>query len=104
MFLTQYITPSPGMDANQRRMMAIMMPLFMGFILLHYASGLALYWGTSNLINLALQVAVNQSPMGKEMLAIAANAPSRRPASTPKPSRANGKNPPCASPPRSSPA
>jgi YidC/Oxa1 family membrane protein insertase len=72
MFLTQYITPSPGMDANQRRMMAIMMPLFMGFILLHYASGLALYWGTSNLINLALQVAVNQSPMGKEMLAIAA--------------------------------
>jgi len=39
---------------------------------LHYASGLALYWGTSNLINLALQVAVNQSPMGKEMLAIAA--------------------------------
>jgi membrane protein insertase Oxa1/YidC/SpoIIIJ len=53
-------------------MMAIMMPLFMGFILLHYASGLALYWGTSNLINLALQVAVNQSPMGKEMLAIAA--------------------------------
>jgi YidC/Oxa1 family membrane protein insertase len=72
MFLTQYITPSPGMDANQRSMMAIMMPLFMGFILLHYASGLALYWGTSNLINLALQVAVNQSPMGKEMLAIAA--------------------------------
>jgi YidC/Oxa1 family membrane protein insertase len=72
MFLTQYITPSPGMDANQRRMMAIMMPLFMGFILLHYASGLALYWGTSNLINLALQLAVNQSSMGKEMLAIAA--------------------------------
>jgi YidC/Oxa1 family membrane protein insertase len=72
MFLTQYITPSPGMDASQRRMMAVMMPLFMGFVLLHYASGLALYWGTSNLINLALQVAVNQSSMGKEMLAIAA--------------------------------
>ena len=33
MFLTQYITPSPGMDPTQRRMMAIMMPLFMGFIL-----------------------------------------------------------------------
>jgi YidC/Oxa1 family membrane protein insertase len=84
MFLTQYITPSPGMDANQRRMMAIMMPLFMGFILLHYASGLALYWGTSNLINLALQVAVNQSPMGKEMLAIAAKRAVKKSGANPK--------------------
>jgi YidC/Oxa1 family membrane protein insertase len=84
MFLTQYITPSPGMDANQRRMMAIMMPLFMGFVLLHYASGLALYWGTSNLINLALQVAVNQSPMGKEMLAIAAKRAVKRSGVNPK--------------------
>jgi YidC/Oxa1 family membrane protein insertase len=84
MFLTQYITPSPGMDANQRRMMAIMMPLFMGFVLLHYPSGLALYWGTSNLINLALQVAVNQSPMGKEMLAIAAKRAVKRSGVNPK--------------------
>ena len=84
MFLTQYITPSPGMDANQRRMMAIMMPLFMGFVLLHYPSGLALYWGTSNLINLALQVAVNQSPMGKEMLAISAKRAVKRSGVNPK--------------------
>jgi YidC/Oxa1 family membrane protein insertase len=72
MFLTQYITPSPGMDPAQRRMMAFMMPIFFGFMLLHYASGLALYWGTSNLINLALQIGINQSSMGKEMHAIAA--------------------------------
>jgi YidC/Oxa1 family membrane protein insertase len=72
MFLTQYITPSPGMDPAQRRMMAFMMPVFMGFILFNYASGLALYWGTSNLINLLLQVGVNQSKMGKEMHDIAA--------------------------------
>ncbi|MFY9854121.1 MAG: membrane protein insertase YidC [Terracidiphilus sp.] len=84
MFLTQYITPSPGMDASQRRMMAIMMPLMMGFFLLHYASGLALYWGTSNLINLALQVAVNQSPMGKEMLAIAAKRTVKKSGGNPK--------------------
>jgi YidC/Oxa1 family membrane protein insertase len=57
MFLTQFITPSPGMDPAQRRMMAFMMPVFFGFILWHYASGLALYWGTSNLINLAIQLA-----------------------------------------------
>jgi YidC/Oxa1 family membrane protein insertase len=72
MFLTQYITPSPGMDPAQRRMMAFMMPVFMGFILFNYASGLALYWGTSNLINLLLQLGVNQSSMGKEMHEIAA--------------------------------
>jgi YidC/Oxa1 family membrane protein insertase len=72
MFLTQYITPSPGMDPAQRRMMAFIMPVFMGFILFNYASGLALYWGTSNLINLLLQLSINQSSMGKEMHAIAA--------------------------------
>ncbi len=72
MFFTQYITPSPGMDPAQRRMMAFVMPVVMGFILFNYASGLALYWGTSNLINLILQLSINQSSMGKEMHAIAA--------------------------------
>src|SRR5664280_2501903 len=66
MFLVQMMTPSPGMEPNQRRMMAFMMPLMMGFFLLHYASGLALYWGTSNIINLALQLGINQSHIGKE--------------------------------------
>jgi len=72
MFLVQFLTPSPGMDATQRRMMAIVMPIFMGFFLWHYASGLALYWITGNIINLAIQVGINQSSMGKEMHAIAA--------------------------------
>jgi YidC/Oxa1 family membrane protein insertase len=72
MFLMQYITPSPGMDPNQRRMMAIMMPVMFGFMLWHLASGLALYWGVGNLINLAIQIGINMSPMGKEMHAIAA--------------------------------
>jgi YidC/Oxa1 family membrane protein insertase len=78
MFFTQYITPSPGMDPGQRKMMAFMMPLFFGFMLLHYASGLALYWGTSNVINLALQLAINQSSMGKEMHAIAAKRQAKK--------------------------
>jgi len=72
MFFTQYITPSPGMDAAQRRMMAFMMPVVMGFVLWSLPSGLALYWGTSNIINLALQIGINQSHIGKEMNAIAA--------------------------------
>jgi YidC/Oxa1 family membrane protein insertase len=84
MFLTQYITPSPGMDPAQRRMMAFMMPVFFGFILWHYASGLALYWGTSNIINLALQLGINQSPMGKEMHAIAAKRAMKKAGINPK--------------------
>jgi YidC/Oxa1 family membrane protein insertase len=84
MFLTQYITPSPGMDAAQRRMMAFMMPVFFGFILWHYASGLALYWGTSNIINLVLQFGINQSSMGKEMQEISARRVAKRAGINPK--------------------
>ncbi|MGD0730771.1 MAG: membrane protein insertase YidC [Terracidiphilus sp.] len=72
MFLVQFITPSPGMPPEQRRMMAIMMPAIFGFSMLHFASGLALYWGTGNLINLGIQLGINQSSIGKEMHAIAA--------------------------------
>lgn len=78
MFLTQFITPSPGMDPNQRRMMAIMMPVIFGFTLWHYASGLALYWGTGNLINLAIQLSINNSSIGKEMHAIAAKRAAKK--------------------------
>jgi YidC/Oxa1 family membrane protein insertase len=78
MFLTQFITPSPGMDPAQRRMMAIMMPIIFGYTLWRYASGLAVYWCTGNLINLAIQVAINQSHIGKEMHAIAAKRAAKK--------------------------
>jgi YidC/Oxa1 family membrane protein insertase len=84
MFFTQYITPSPGMDPAQRRMMAFVMPVVMGFILFNYASGLALYWGTSNLINLMLQLGINQSSMGKEMHAIAARRAQKKSSASPR--------------------
>ena len=72
MFLTQFMTPSPQMDRSQQVMMAFMMPVFFGFLLWHYPSGLALYWGTSNIIYLAMQVGINYSSLGKEMRAMAA--------------------------------
>ncbi len=78
MFLVQFITPSPGMDPNQRRMMAIMMPVIFGFSMWHFASGLALYWGTGNVINLGIQLAINKSKMGQEMHAIAAKRQARK--------------------------
>ncbi len=83
MFLVQILTPSPGMDPAQRKMMAFMMPVMMGFFLLHYASGLALYWGTSNIINLALQLGINQSHIGKEMHAIAEKRAFKKTGSSP---------------------
>jgi YidC/Oxa1 family membrane protein insertase len=78
MFLVQFLTPSPGMDPNQRRIMAIMMPIIFGYSMAHFASGLALYWGTGNLINLGIQLAINQSSMGKEMHAIAAKRAAKK--------------------------
>ncbi len=78
MFLVQFITPSPGMDPAQRRMMAVMMPIIFGFSMWHFASGLALYWGTGNLINLAIQLGINQSSIGKEMHEIAARRAAKK--------------------------
>ena len=70
MFLTQWITPMPGMGPGQRRMMALLMPVICGVSLWGYASGLGLYWATGALINLVIQLGINRSPMGREMLAL----------------------------------
>jgi len=78
MFLTQYITPSPGMDPAQRRMMAFMMPAIFGFTMLHFASGLALYWATSNVLYLLMQIGINRSHWGKEMHALAARRAAKK--------------------------
>ena len=78
MFLTQYITPSPGMDPAQRRMMAVMMPMLFGYMLWYYPSGLALYWGTGNLIMLAMQIGINRSHWGREMHDISARRAAKK--------------------------
>jgi YidC/Oxa1 family membrane protein insertase len=50
----------------------------------HFASGLALYWGTGNIINLAIQLGINESRMGKEMHAIAAKRALKKSGANPK--------------------
>ncbi|HUB50551.1 MAG TPA: membrane protein insertase YidC [Terracidiphilus sp.] len=72
MFLTQFMTPSPQMDRSQQMMMAFMMPVMFGFILWNYPSGLAIYWGTSNILYLAMQIGINSSSLGHELRAQAA--------------------------------
>ena len=82
MFLVQFITPSPGMDPAQRRMMAFMMPAIFGFSMWNFASGLALYWTTGNLLNLGLQLGINRSSMGRELSALAAKRAAKKAGNT----------------------
>ena len=61
-----------------------MMPAIFGYSMWYFASGLALYWGTGNIINLAIQLGINQSPIGKEMHAIAAKKAMKKAGINPK--------------------
>ena len=67
MVIVQRASPAPGMDPAQRRMMNIMMPLMFGFFTWAVASGLALYWATSNVISIVQQWAMNQTRLGREI-------------------------------------
>ncbi len=78
MFLVQYLSPSPGMDPAQQKTMAFMMPAFFGFMMWNFAAGLALYWAAGNLINVAQQMVMNRSRMGREMKELAAKRTARK--------------------------
>jgi YidC/Oxa1 family membrane protein insertase len=77
-FLVQFYTPSPGVDPQQQKMMAFMMPAFSGYMTWNYASGLALYWSVGNLIGIAQQAVMNRTSLGQEMRAIAARRARRK--------------------------
>jgi YidC/Oxa1 family membrane protein insertase len=77
-FLVQFYTPSPGVDPEQQKMMAFMMPLVSGYMTLTYASGLALYWSVGNLISIATQAVMNRTSLGREMREIAAKRARRK--------------------------
>jgi YidC/Oxa1 family membrane protein insertase len=59
-FLTQRMTPSPGMDPSQQKMMMIM-PLVFGYMFYFASSGLVLYWLTGNVVGVAQQWLLNRS-------------------------------------------
>ncbi len=59
-FLTQKMTPQPGVDPSQQKMMMIM-PLFLGYIFWFLSSGLVLYYLTGNLVGIALQWLTNKT-------------------------------------------
>ena len=77
-FLVQYYTPSPGVDPQQQKMMAFMMPAVSGYMTWNYSSGLALYWSVGNLFGIAQQAIMNRTSLGREMREIAAKRARRK--------------------------
>jgi YidC/Oxa1 family membrane protein insertase len=77
-FLVQFYTPSPGVDAQQQKMMAFMMPAFSGYIAWNYASSFALYWVSGNLVMIVQQLVMNRTALGREMREIAAKRARRK--------------------------
>jgi YidC/Oxa1 family membrane protein insertase len=77
-FLVQYYTPSPGVDPQQQKMMAFMMPAFSGYMTWNYASGLALYWNVGNLIMIAQQAVMNRTALGREIRELQAKRARRK--------------------------
>jgi YidC/Oxa1 family membrane protein insertase len=54
MYLTQKMTPTPGMDPMQKKMMQFM-PLIFGVMMAFFPAGLVLYWVTNGLLGLLQQ-------------------------------------------------
>ncbi|HEY9285278.1 MAG TPA: YidC/Oxa1 family insertase periplasmic-domain containing protein [Pyrinomonadaceae bacterium] len=60
MVILQFITPAPSADPLQRKMMAIMMPAFMLYILWSAPSGLLVYWIVGNFVGFGQQMLINR--------------------------------------------
>jgi len=77
-FLVQWYTPSPGVDAQQQKLMAFTMPAISGWFTWYYGAGLALYWAVGNFIGIIQQGVMNRTSLGKEMRQLAAKRARRK--------------------------
>jgi YidC/Oxa1 family membrane protein insertase len=59
-FLMQKMTPTPGMDPSQQKMM-MLMPLMFGYMFYFASAGLVLYWLTGNIVGIVQQWILNKS-------------------------------------------
>src|SRR5829696_7382824 len=66
MLVLQLITPSPSADPLQRKMMAVIMPLMMLYILWSAPAGLLVYWLVGNLVGFGQQVIINRMLKSKD--------------------------------------
>jgi YidC/Oxa1 family membrane protein insertase len=60
MVVLQFITPAPSADPLQRKMMAIVMPAMMLYILWSAPAGLLVYWIVGNIVGFTQQMVINR--------------------------------------------
>jgi len=77
MFLQQFVTPSPGANEAQRKILTFALPAFYGFIAWHLPAGLALYWSLGNVVGIVQQVLFNRTNPCMEEHAIEKTSPWR---------------------------
>jgi YidC/Oxa1 family membrane protein insertase len=70
-FLMQRLTPSPGIDPSQQKMMNFMMPVMLGIFSWAVAAGLGLYWLLGTVIAIIQQMIMNRTSLGQEMRSVA---------------------------------
>ncbi|KFN42769.1 membrane protein insertase YidC [Arenimonas metalli] len=70
MYLTQKMTPTPGMDPMQKKIMTFM-PLIFGVMMAFFPSGLVLYWCTNGILGLAQQYVITKRHGDKPAAAVA---------------------------------
>ena len=69
---TWFVQKQTSTETNQQmKIMMIVMPIFIGWISLNFASGLVLYWVTMNLVQIVQQwwMYRNEDGMGKKGVA-----------------------------------
>jgi YidC/Oxa1 family membrane protein insertase len=66
MLVLQLITPAPSADPLQRKMMAVIMPAMMLYILWSAPAGLLVYWLVGNLVGFGQQVLINRMLKSKD--------------------------------------
>jgi YidC/Oxa1 family membrane protein insertase len=76
-FVTQKMTPSPGMDPAQQKMM-LFMPLMFGYMFYFASSGLVLYWLTGNIVGIGLQWLLNKMTPAPPAVQVIPPAPKKK--------------------------
>ncbi|HWS86681.1 MAG TPA: membrane protein insertase YidC [Pyrinomonadaceae bacterium] len=66
MLVLQLITPAPSADPLQRKMMAVIMPVMMLYILWSAPAGLLVYWLVGNIVGFGQQVIINRMLKSKD--------------------------------------
>ncbi len=91
MVVLQFITPQPSADPLQRKMMAVMLPAFMLYIMWSAPSGLLIYWLMANLVGFGQQMLINRLTKSEDKPEGDQEPPGKKGKRTPRPSLDDGK-------------